>query len=172
VVDGLTSQETQDQPAEGVIKPSGLTAFMSHQLSLEGFRGNLLVIIATVSFVGLVLVFHKSLELILSHKANPAWDPMQIMELYFAGAGAFLVVTVFKTVEGPMKFDTAVFGFQGFSGPIIMWVLVFLALCWGMTIIGFPHQIGVTQAPVQQQPPGATAVAPPSPPKPPAAPQP
>jgi hypothetical protein len=113
---------------------------------LQAFRNGLLVVVATASFVGLLLVFAKSLDLILSHRANPAWDPMQIMELYFAGAGAFLVVTVFRTVEGPMRFGATGFGFQGYSGPIIMWVFVFLALCLGMKTIGFPHQIGVAPA--------------------------
>lgn len=45
-----------------------------------------------------------------------------------AAAGALVVVALFRTAEGRIKFEVIGFKFEGASGPIIMWVLCFLAI--------------------------------------------
>jgi hypothetical protein len=54
-----------------------------------------------------------------------------------AGVFAFLVVALFRTTEGQIKFEALGLKFEGAAGPIIMWVFCFLAitisirLLWG-----------------------------------------
>lgn len=44
-----------------------------------------------------------------------------------AAAGAFIICTLFRTAEGKIQFSALGFKFEGASGPIVMWVLCFLA---------------------------------------------
>ncbi len=54
-----------------------------------------------------------------------------------AGVFAFLVVALFRTTEGRIRFEVLGLKFDGAAGPIIMWVFCFLAitvsirLLWG-----------------------------------------
>jgi hypothetical protein len=43
------------------------------------------------------------------------------------GLAAIIVVALFRTVEGQIKITIPGFTFEGASGPIIMWTMVFLA---------------------------------------------
>lgn len=45
-----------------------------------------------------------------------------------AFGAAFVVVALFRTVEGRIVFSALGFKFEGASGPIVMWVLCFLAI--------------------------------------------
>ena len=117
----------------------GVMALQGPERDDEGFRRWLAPVVATIALVFFVVVFLSSLAIILHNHADPAWAPLQTMELYFAAAGAFLVVTAFKTMDGPMKLDMGIFKFEGSSGPIIMWIFVFMSLCLGMKTLGFPQ---------------------------------
>ena len=48
---------------------------------------------------------------------------------------AFVIVSVLEHVSGPIKFEGLGFKFEGASGPIIMWVIVFLALVGGIRLL-------------------------------------
>ena len=48
--------------------------------------------------------------------------------LPMAAAAAFLIVTFFRTVEGPIKLEALHVKFEGASGPILMWILCFGAI--------------------------------------------
>jgi hypothetical protein len=41
--------------------------------------------------------------------------------------GAFVVCTLFRTTEGQIRFGGLGFHFEGAAGPIVMWILCFLA---------------------------------------------
>jgi hypothetical protein len=45
-----------------------------------------------------------------------------------AAVASFVVVSLFRTTEGQIKFEGLGFTFEGASGPIVMWVLCFLAI--------------------------------------------
>jgi hypothetical protein len=45
-----------------------------------------------------------------------------------AGIFAYLLVALFRTTEGRIRFEVIGFKFDGAAGPIIMWVLCFLAI--------------------------------------------
>lgn len=48
---------------------------------------------------------------------------------------AFVLVSVLENVSGPVKFEGLGFKFEGASGPIVMWVFVFLALVGGLKLL-------------------------------------
>jgi hypothetical protein len=45
-----------------------------------------------------------------------------------AAAGAFVVVSLFRQTEGPIAIKGLGFELQGAAGPVVLWVLCFLAL--------------------------------------------
>ena len=45
----------------------------------------------------------------------------------WAGGAALIVVLLFKPVFGDMEFEALGFKFRGASGPVVLWVLCFLA---------------------------------------------
>ena len=53
-----------------------------------------------------------------------------------AAVGAFIVVALFRKVEGLIKFNALGFKFEGASGPIVMWVLCFLAVIIAIKMLG------------------------------------
>ena len=48
---------------------------------------------------------------------------------------AFVLVSVLENVSGPIKFEGLGFKFEGASGPIVMWVIVFLSLVSGLRLL-------------------------------------
>jgi hypothetical protein len=48
---------------------------------------------------------------------------------------AFVIVSVLENVSGPVKFQGLGFKFEGASGPIVMWVIVFLSLVSGLKLL-------------------------------------
>ncbi len=48
---------------------------------------------------------------------------------------AFLLVSVLENVSGAIKFEGLGFKFEGASGPIVMWVIVFLSLIGGIRLL-------------------------------------
>ena len=49
-----------------------------------------------------------------------------------AGMASLCLVLVLRTVAGPIKFKGLGFEFDGAAGPIIMWVICFLAIAIGI----------------------------------------
>lgn len=48
---------------------------------------------------------------------------------------AFVIVSILENVSGPIKFEGLGFKFEGASGPIVMWVIVFLSLIGGIRLL-------------------------------------
>lgn len=51
-----------------------------------------------------------------------------VVGIPFAVIMAFVIVAIFRSATGPIKFEAFGFKFQGASGETIMWVLCFLAI--------------------------------------------
>jgi hypothetical protein len=51
-----------------------------------------------------------------------------IVGLPVAGVFLFLVVFPFKQTDGPIEFEALTLKFWGAAGPVILWVLCFLAI--------------------------------------------
>ena len=48
---------------------------------------------------------------------------------------SFVLVSVLEQVSGPIKFSGLGFTFEGASGPVVMWVVVFCALVGGLKLL-------------------------------------
>jgi hypothetical protein len=97
---------------------------------------------------GGILVFLGAwAKYIWANRSNPSWVteipnhfPATVALPVATGVAAMIVV-LFRAAEGQeIKFGVTVFTFEGASGPIVMWVLCFLAiifaiwLLWGLTL--------------------------------------
>jgi hypothetical protein len=49
--------------------------------------------------------------------------------------GAVIICTLFRTIEGRIKFGGLGFTFEGAAGPIVMWVLCFLAFVTSVRVL-------------------------------------
>jgi hypothetical protein len=58
-----------------------------------------------------------------------------IIGLPVAAAGALMIVIFLRTTEGRIKFEAFGFKFEGASGPIVLWILVFLAIVAGIKVL-------------------------------------
>jgi hypothetical protein len=107
--------------------------FDREKLDAEGseFIQNVLQIAVFVAVVGAFLLFAL---FIYFEWTNPAWRTVAFdhfpatVGLPAAAAGAFVVCALFRTAEGKIKFAVFNVHFEGASGPIVMWVLCFLAI--------------------------------------------
>jgi len=52
-----------------------------------------------------------------------------------AGLASFVVVALFRTTEGKIKFSGLSFHFEGASGPIVMWVMCVLTIIMGIKVL-------------------------------------
>jgi hypothetical protein len=50
-----------------------------------------------------------------------------IVGLPVAGVFSFIVVYLFKQTSGPVEFEAFTLKFRGAAGPVILWILCFLA---------------------------------------------
>lgn len=48
---------------------------------------------------------------------------------------AFCVVILLRATTGPIEVDSKVIKFHGASGPIIFWILCFIAIVWGVHVL-------------------------------------
>ena len=58
-----------------------------------------------------------------------------VVGLPSAGALAFVVVTLFRQGEGPITIKGMGFEIQGAAGPVVLWVLCFLATYGGIKLL-------------------------------------
>jgi hypothetical protein len=52
-----------------------------------------------------------------------------------AAAAAFIIVTLFRQGEEPIRIKGLGFEIQGAAGPVVLWVLCFLAICGGIKLL-------------------------------------
>jgi len=52
-----------------------------------------------------------------------------------AAAAAFILVTLFRQGEAPIRIQALGLNVEGAAGPIVLWVLCFLAICAGMKLL-------------------------------------
>jgi hypothetical protein len=77
---------------------------------------------------------------LLAEWQNPGWNGVFMhfpatIGLPCAAAASFTIVSLFRTTEGKITFQALGFKFEGASGPIIMWVLCFLAITTAIRIL-------------------------------------
>jgi hypothetical protein len=91
---------------------------------------NLVFFSAIAGIVGSFFLFGL---FIIAEWANPKWNDAfthfaSVIGLPCAAAAAFVIIALFRVTEGRIKFEVIGFKFEGASGPIVMWVLCFLAI--------------------------------------------
>jgi hypothetical protein len=69
----------------------------------------------------IILNYQRVFEIVLDHYAATMGIPC-------AGLAALCLVVFLKSTNGPIEFDVFGMKFKGASGPIIMWILCFLAM--------------------------------------------
>ena len=52
-----------------------------------------------------------------------------------AAAAAFIIVALFRQGEEPIRMKALGFEIHGAAGPIVLWVLCFLAICGGLKLL-------------------------------------
>lgn len=52
-----------------------------------------------------------------------------------AAAAAFIIVTLFRQGEEPIRIKGLGFEIQGAAGPVVLWVLCFLAICGAIKLL-------------------------------------
>ena len=57
-----------------------------------------------------------------------------IVGLPAAAAGAFIIVTLFRVSDGPIEMKGLGVEFKGASGPVILWILCFLAIVYAIHV--------------------------------------
>jgi ABC-type uncharacterized transport system fused permease/ATPase subunit len=89
------------------------------------------IVLGFVYLIWLVWSFNNDeifIEIMYQHLAMVAGIPGAIIT-------AFVLVSVLEQVSGQIKFEGLGFRFEGASGPIIMWVVVFCALVGGIKLL-------------------------------------
>ncbi|MBR0735302.1 hypothetical protein JQ581_00050 [Bradyrhizobium liaoningense] len=106
------------------------------------------LLIRIVAVAGLVLAAALFALFVFAEWSNPYWSTVSFdhfaatIGLPGAAAAAFIIVALFRTTEGQIKLEALGFKFEGAAGPIVMWVMCFLAitiaikLLWPLTLKG------------------------------------
>ena len=87
----------------------------------------LIVILIVVAFIALVgtwlflVVGAVPVELVAQHF-------VAIVGLPAVGAASFVIVFLFRQTSGPVEFEAFTIKFKGAAGPVILWILCFLAM--------------------------------------------
>jgi hypothetical protein len=58
-----------------------------------------------------------------------------IVGLPSASAGAFIIVTLFRQVAGPIEIEVWGLKLKGAGGPVLLWVVCFLALAFALWMV-------------------------------------
>lgn len=91
---------------------------------------------ASIVFAAIVLVF-----LVLWASVIGPGDPIitnhftVVIGLPMAAVGAFILVSVLRQQHGPVEFEGLGFKLKGGSGPIILWVICFLAIAGAIKLL-------------------------------------
>lgn len=54
-----------------------------------------------------------------------------------AGFGAYMVVVIFQQTSGPLELEGLTFKFKGPAGPVVLWILAFLAMVAGFMMVSW-----------------------------------
>jgi hypothetical protein len=118
-------------------------AFLSGRLrwvvEKKMLNGDKLVQIA--AWIGVAGVFLLFALFIWAEWFNPNWTGVAFdhfpatVGLPLAATASFIVIALFRTTEGQIKFEGLRFKFEGASGPIIMWIMCFLAITIGIKLL-------------------------------------
>lgn len=96
---------------------------------------NLAFVVACVGVLGTGLAF---IVLLATEWNNPLWPTVAFAHaqvtigLPAAALFAFIIVALFRTTEGKIRFRVLALDFEGASGPIVMWILCFLSIILGI----------------------------------------
>ncbi|AWL99580.1 hypothetical protein [Bradyrhizobium amphicarpaeae] len=98
---------------------------------------NIVYISAIVGIIGSIALF---VIFVATEWGNPQWSLVfhhfpATIGLPFAAAASFIIIALFRSTEGQIKFSGLGFNFEGASGPIVMWVLCFLAIAVGIKLL-------------------------------------
>ncbi len=93
------------------------------------------LIVSGIAVVFILIGVWGSFQVIRKGMTRPDFHPLQVMCLFFASGGAFVLTTLFRTTDGPIDVDLSFMHFKGASGPILMWILAFVAICTGMKML-------------------------------------
>jgi hypothetical protein len=115
-----------DQPLDPHHNPSRVS-WLSLWLSIAG-------VCVLAAFAVFSLIWHA--------QQNPQWLISNFEQHFAATVGlplamvaALVVVTLFRHQSGPIEFEFVGFKLRGSAGPIIMWVLVFLAMALAIKML-------------------------------------
>jgi hypothetical protein len=90
------------------------------------------ILVGTAIFY-VIAVISPILELPYSYNISPGTE--KFVSVSFAVAIALLVVLSLSYVAGPIEFEALGFKFRGASGPVVLWVMCFLALVIGLYVL-------------------------------------
>lgn len=111
----------------------------------RGANDRLLQIFATAPrIIGLsiLLLFVVSLLVLIVAEWNSADVRALVMQHFLAIVGlpaggifAFLIVSTFETTSGNIEFETFGIKFKGAAGPILMWVIAYIAIVFSIHLV-------------------------------------
>lgn len=111
--------------------PSGHEVSPMTKGSRAPYVAGIIALSCYVALIGLVTFYWQDgwiLELFRDHYVF-------FVGLPFAGLLAYFVVGTLENTRGNIEFDLVGLKFKGASGPIVMWVMVFLALVVSMHVV-------------------------------------
>lgn len=94
-------------------------------------------LIGSLLFWGIFLIFVSNeiingSEWITSLLTN---NPAVVLCIPLSAIASFCNVLILKITDGPIAFEMIGFKFSGAAGPIVMWVISFLAMCLGVKML-------------------------------------
>lgn len=98
----------------------------------------IVIVFASVAVVGCIMLF---VHFIFAEWTQPYWHTLieshfaSIVGLPMAGAGAFIVVALFRQSDGPIEFRGLGFEFKGASGQLVMWIACFLSMAGAIKLL-------------------------------------
>jgi hypothetical protein len=114
---------------------------MPRQQAEDSKRGDLDNLVYVAAASGMLLIVFLFGLTVYGLWRNSEWNRIifekfsVIIGLPCAAATAFLIIAMFRSTEGKIKFRGLGFSFEGASGPIVMWVLCFLAIASAMKML-------------------------------------
>jgi hypothetical protein len=66
-------------------------------------------------------------------------NPQAIIGLPVAALNSYCLVIFLEASSGPIEFEALSFKFRGASGPLVLWIFVFLAMVAGIKILWIPN---------------------------------
>lgn len=99
-------------------------------------------VIKTVILLGFVVFIVGYFVYILYGVLNQTWvydmvqgQPAATIMLSFAALIALFVVLLLQFSTGPIRFEVPGFAFEGAAGPIVLWVMCFLAVMTAIKLL-------------------------------------